>query len=63
MRVTAAYTYPDGSCIEIDVQDQIEDEYNPIRASELLTHARDLIRNVVADAAHERAEHEKPAAE
>lgn len=44
------------------VDDEIGD-YNPIRTSELAQVARDTFRLVLADAAHERAEHEKPAAD
>ena len=56
MRVSASYTYPDGSTIEIDICDGLE-AFDPLRLKDLTAELRATLRLVLADAAHERAEH------
>jgi hypothetical protein len=60
MHVVLARSDADGVEISVALDDEIT-EYNPLRTSEMAGLARDLFRNVLADALHSDVEHEKPA--
>lgn len=60
MRISASYMLPDETTVEIEINDGM-DSFDPLRLKDMSVELRSTMRLVVADIAHERAEHEKPA--
>ena len=58
MQIGADYTYPDGSTISVSIHDGM-DGFDPLRLADMAVELRNTMRLVLADAAHEQAEHEQ----
>lgn len=59
MRISASYMLPDETTVEIEINDGM-DSFDPLRLKDMSVELRSTMRLVVADIAHERAEHDRP---